>query len=162
MVNGVPFIDFDRTAPSLAKAVLSAIHDVARSGTGARVVRIEPGDLVNASEIARRLGRTRESVRLLIRGTRGPGGFPPPVADLRTRSPVWSWAAVAHWVVANGISQNVGLEQARFIAAANTALSLARHAAPGDLVEALADLQARPSRSTLRNCVAIANEPRGR
>ncbi len=37
-------------------------------------------DWLAASEIAKRVGRTRQSIGLLVRGDRGPGGLPAPVA----------------------------------------------------------------------------------
>jgi hypothetical protein len=123
--SGVPFLDFDREAEDFGAAVLSAIRDVGASGTGLRVVRVEPDDLVNASEIARRLGRTRESVRLLIAGARGPGGFPPPVSNLKGTSPIRSWAAVAEWCLDHRIDDavdSIRCEEARFVARLNATL----------------------------------------
>ena len=76
--HGVQYLDFDREAPSLDDAVLSAVADVERVD-GVEVVRIADAGLVSMADIAARVGRTRESVRLLIEGERGPGGFPAPV-----------------------------------------------------------------------------------
>ena len=64
---------------------------------GARVVHLEPDDLVTMAEIAHRTGRTRESVRLLVKGERGPGGFPPPATHFKTRNTMWEWQEVAAW-----------------------------------------------------------------
>lgn len=94
--DGAGFADFRRRAPSLLHAIRSAIKDI-ESVPGLRVVRIEPEDLVTMAEIARRLGRSRESVRLLVAGDRGRGGFPPPVSRVRERSPLWRWSDVAAW-----------------------------------------------------------------
>ena len=41
MRDGVAFLEFDRTAPSLQDAVTSAIDQVEGSGVGVRVVRVE-------------------------------------------------------------------------------------------------------------------------
>lgn len=49
------------------------------------------------SEIAERLGRSRESIRLLIAGERGPGDFPPPVSHVRTRTRLRRWPDVLRW-----------------------------------------------------------------
>jgi hypothetical protein len=96
--GGVPFADLSREAGDVLEAVASAIKDVEDAGVGATVVRVEPDDLVTITDIAERLGRTGESVRLLIRGDRGPGGFPQPVTRLgRRRSRVWRWADVVEW-----------------------------------------------------------------
>ena len=95
-VDGVGFGDFQRGARSFLAAVSTAIHQV-DSVPGLRVVRIESEDLVTMAEIARRLERSRESIRLLAADARGPGGFPPPVARIRSRSPLWRWVDVAAW-----------------------------------------------------------------
>ncbi len=76
-VDGVQFIDFDRDAASLDVAVLSAVADVEQVG-GFQVVRLANAGLVSIADIAARIGRTRESVRLLVSGARGPGNFPRP------------------------------------------------------------------------------------
>ena len=77
--DGVQYLDFDRNAPSLEDAILSAVVDVERIDA-AEVVRLADAGLVSMADIATRMGRTRESVRLLIAGERGPGGFPLPVS----------------------------------------------------------------------------------
>lgn len=41
MRNGVPYLEFDRTASSLHEAVSSAIEQVEQAGVGVRVVRVE-------------------------------------------------------------------------------------------------------------------------
>ena len=41
MRAGVAFLEFDRQAPSLQKAIRSAIRDVEGAGVGVRVVRVE-------------------------------------------------------------------------------------------------------------------------
>lgn len=69
-VDGVHYSDFDRAAETLADAIASAIHEV-EPMPGLRVRRVEPDDLVTAAEIASRLHRTRESVRLLVARKRG-------------------------------------------------------------------------------------------
>ena len=89
---------FDREAPTEQDAVISAILDVERAGIGARVLRAEADDdWLTASEIAERVGRSRQSVALLARGERGPGDFPTPVARQRSSNPLWSWSQVEAW-----------------------------------------------------------------
>ena len=78
--DGIQYVDFDREAASLDEAVLSAVRDVEHVD-GVSVVRVADAGLVSMTDIASRIGRTRESVRLLITGARGPGGFPAPVTD---------------------------------------------------------------------------------
>ena len=79
---------FDREAETQEDAVLSAIHNAESADIGARVLWVtKDDDWLTASEIAKRVGRTRQSIGLLVRGHRGPGGFPAPwlVTVRRTR-----------------------------------------------------------------------------
>ncbi|MFQ5845167.1 MAG: GTPase RsgA, partial [Planctomycetota bacterium] len=73
------------------------LWDLDRADLDTWLARVEPDDLVTASEIARRARRSRQSIQQLVEGTRGPGGFPPPVSSLTKRSPIWRWAEVAQW-----------------------------------------------------------------
>ena len=123
--HGVQYLDFDREAPSLDAAVLSAVADVERLD-GVEVVRIADAGLVSMADIAARTGRTRESVRLLIEGERGPGGFPPPATDPRSRYRLWRWPEVSRWF---GTHLGSTLDEANegvFIAI-NAGLELRRH-----------------------------------
>jgi len=89
---------FDREAETQEDAVLSAIGDVEAAGIGARVLRVtRDDDWLTASEIATRVGRTRQSIGQLVRGDRGPGGFPAPVARHGLPNPLWSWSDVEAW-----------------------------------------------------------------
>ena len=92
------FCEFDRQASTLLDAVVSAIADV-ESIAGAEVLHVDPDELVWASEIAERTGRSRQSIDMLIRGQRGPGGFPDPVSHA-TRNPLWRWADLEAWFAA--------------------------------------------------------------
>jgi len=97
MIAGVQHLHFDREASSLAEALVSAITAVEQAVPGVRVVRVAPDEYVTLAEIAVRTGRTRESVRLLATGDRGPGDFPPPAARAEQRVKLWRWAEVARW-----------------------------------------------------------------
>ena len=121
--------EFDREAPSLAEAVTSAIEQV-ESVPQLRVLRVEPDEFVSASAIAERTGRTRESVRLLVEGKRGPGGFPAPVAWVDAKTRLWRWSDVARWLsdaLGDAVAAGDGAE---FLAALNAALEL-RARVPG-------------------------------
>lgn len=119
-VDGVAYADFDREADSFIEAVVSAIRAIS-SVPGLRVRRLEPDDLVTAADIAHRLGRTRESVRLLISGQRGAGGFPAPVSHTRRRHRIWRWSDVVAW--ANPDDAHA-IAMARLVAAINAKLDL--------------------------------------
>jgi hypothetical protein len=127
--DGVVFLDFARTADSFSEAVSTAIRDVRTAGFD--VLRVEPDDLVSASEIARRTKRTRQSIRQLSTGTRGPGGFPPPFARLKSTSPLWRWTDIAKWFSDHSIdSRNRAaadsFEQAETIGRVNAVLEAQR------------------------------------
>lgn len=76
-------------------------HMVEHALPGARAERVDE-DLVTATEIAERSGLSREMVRLLASGRRGPGGFPQHRMSVGggTRGPLraWAWAEVAAWL----------------------------------------------------------------
>lgn len=120
-VDGVGYADFVREAGSFGEALRSAIEQV-ESVPGLTVTRVEPDDLVTLSEIGQRLGRSRESVRLLAAGERGAGDFPRPVSHLKARTRLWRWSEVAAW--AQRHDQPIDLTAATAIAAINAALTL--------------------------------------
>lgn len=121
------FADFTREAPTMLDAIISAIAAI-ETVEGLEVLRVDPDELVWASEIAQRTGRTRQSVELLIKGRRGPGGFPSP-ATHATRNPLWRWSEVEVWF-ANYQGRQADTERSAVIGAINGALQ-ARHSLRG-------------------------------
>lgn len=87
--------DFDREGTTLFDSVISAIESIESVG-GLEVLEVSPDDLVWASEIAQRTGRSRQSIDQLVKAQRGPGGFPEP-ASHATRNPLWRWSDVQAW-----------------------------------------------------------------
>jgi hypothetical protein len=120
VIDGVGYGEFIREATSFADAVLTAIHQV-ESVNDLKIRRVEPDDIVTMAEIADRLDRTRESVRLLIAGKRGRGGFPAPISHGRDRGRLWRWADVSAWIDELDAQDQ---EVAHFVAATNSALEL--------------------------------------
>ncbi len=120
-------LHFDRERDSFARAVYSAVQEV-ETVSGLTVVSIENDELVWASEIAERIGRSRQSIDMLIDGRRGPGGFPEPAVVTR-RNPLWNWADVAVWLAAYGIPVEADSERAAVIAVINGALQIRRNLA---------------------------------
>lgn len=128
-VGGVQYIDFDRESDSFEEAVLSAVNDL-ETIEGVDVVRIADAGLVSMADIASRTGRTRESVRLLVVGERGPGGFPAPVTDPRSRYRLWRAAEVEHWLWAHlGDSWDLASREDHVRAAISAGLELRYHSA---------------------------------
>ena len=122
--NSRTFIGIDREAPDFATAVVSAIEDVERALPNVRVIALEPDDLVSQAEIAQRRSRSRESISQLVKGERGPGGFPRPRHFVSDRA-LWLWPDVERW-----FDQYEGREpQAHhdaFITAVNAVLAVRR------------------------------------
>ena len=100
---GLLYIEFSRASTSLEEAIISAIIAVRKSGIGAAVLRVDECNLVTMSEIARRIGRSRQLVHQYMIGKRGPGGFPPPECHLTDHAPLWAWCAVSFWLVQNNL-----------------------------------------------------------
>lgn len=117
--------DFDREAENLETAILTAIRDTESADPAIQVARVEPADLVTAAEIARRTGRSKESIRLLINGDRGDGDFPKPLAGVTTKTKIWSWLEVLRWFHhKNKMDDPQALEQAEVISGINQALEI--------------------------------------
>ncbi|RCW38828.1 hypothetical protein DFQ14_11932 [Halopolyspora algeriensis] len=91
--NGTALVHFDRDAPSLTHALVTAIRDVERAGF--RVQAVETDDLVSLRTIADRLGRSYEGMRLIATGQRGPGAFPVPLSG--DGWSLYSWSQVVDW-----------------------------------------------------------------
>ena len=126
MRNGVLRLSFDRRARTLKDAVLSVIRDVRKAGVD--VLRIELDDPVTQSDIARRIGRSRQVVNQYVKSQRGPGGFPAPVYHVRDKSPLWMWSDVAAWLQRNNLIGGVmHVEDAQQMALINNALEFRRH-----------------------------------
>lgn len=92
--EGIGFVSVDRRAESLSAAIESAVRDV--ESVGLRPMRIDDENHVTLGDIADRIGRSREIVRLWSVGRQGPGGFPPPVNIGDTS--FYSWAEVSVWL----------------------------------------------------------------
>ena len=81
--------DAEVAAFALAQALTGAFP-------GAVAVRVDQ-DLVSIPDIAERTDRSRESVRLLVEGKRGPGRFPSPIGTVGDGIRIWPWATVVNW-----------------------------------------------------------------
>ncbi len=119
---GQLYVEFSRSAKSIEEAILGAIHNVRDAGVGAEVLRVDECNLVTQSEIARRIGRSRQLVSQYISGARGPGAFPPPEFYLAEGAPLWAWCAVSYWFSENDILRPEEGWNARVIAVINNQL----------------------------------------
>ncbi len=121
---GRVYLTFTRRATSLKDAIISAIKNVQESGINATVMRVDECDLVTQSDIARRIGRSRQLVSLYINGFRGPGGFPAPASNITYGAPLWSWCEVAYWLWENNIIKENDLREAQSLSVINSVLEL--------------------------------------
>ncbi|GAA0621773.1 hypothetical protein GCM10009547_25670 [Sporichthya brevicatena] len=121
----VGLLDVDREADTLLDAVLSAVGQ-AESVEGLRVAELVDSDAVTLAEIAERVGRTYESIRLLAEGKRGPGGFPAPLHGLEgpRGARLYSWVEVREWLLGAGVHLDKGPAVDRTLPAIRGALLL--------------------------------------
>jgi hypothetical protein len=128
-------VRFDRPAATLAEAIAAGVRLV--EAVGLRALRVDAEDWVTLGDIAERVGRSRETVRLWALGRLGPGGFPPPLNPGRDTS-FYSWAEVLPW-----LRERMGFElpgEPPVLAAANLVLQLRALAARVPRMDALTDL----------------------
>lgn len=124
--DGSFLYEFDRIAPSLPDALAMALSELTSALPEATVIRVHEYDLASMSDIAARAGRTPESVRLLVKGRRGPGGFPPAAGDLGGRMKVWRWTDVAQWFEETLGEPLPNTSDSAFLQAFNDALDIRR------------------------------------
>jgi hypothetical protein len=133
--EGLGAVVVRRHAPDLARAVTAAVHDV--ESAGLRPVRVASGDWVTLADVAARIGRSREIVRLWSVGRQGPGGFPPPLNPGCDTS-FYSWAEIVQW-----LRRRLGYElpdEEPVLVAMNLALQLRRLAPRLGAMEAVREL----------------------
>lgn len=102
VVDTVQYLDITREAGSYGQALSAALRQAREAGATVRhVLEVDengqprPG-LVSLADIARRTGWTREYVRLLATGKRGPGDFPSPHRD--SAPALYAWVDVVEWL----------------------------------------------------------------
>lgn len=124
--DGSFLYEFDRVAPSLPDALTAGLGELTDALPEATVIRVHEYDLVSLRDIAARSGRTVESVRLLVRGRRGPGGFPTAAGNLGGHMQVWRLAEVAEWFQHTLGEPLPETQDAAFLQAFNDALDICR------------------------------------
>lgn len=124
--DGSFLLEFDRHSPDLPQAITAALRELLEALPDAHVLRVEEDDLATMADIAGRAGRTPESIRLLVNGSRGPGGFPPAAGRLDARTKVWRWSDVAEWF-ADALGEHLpDTADSAFLQAFNDALEIRR------------------------------------
>lgn len=124
--DGSFLYEFDRVAPTLPDALATALGELSSALPKASVIRVHEYDLPTMRDIAERSGRSVESVRLLVRGKRGPGGFPRAAGNLGGRVQVWRLAEVAEWFEHTLGQPLPDTADSAFLQAFNDALDISR------------------------------------
>jgi hypothetical protein len=124
--DGTYLLEFDRRASSLPRALASALRELLHTLPSATILRVEEDDLATMADIAKRSGRTPESIRLLAGGKRGPGSFPPAAGRLDSRTKIWRWADVAQWFETALDEPLPDTSDSAFLQAFNDALEIRR------------------------------------
>jgi hypothetical protein len=124
--DGSFLLELDRRSSSLPRALGVAVAELLQTLPDVTVLRVEEDDLATMADIAKRSGRTPESIRLLVSGRRGPGGFPPAAGRIDARTKVWRWADVAEWFEQAIGEPLPGTSDSAFLQAFNSALEIRR------------------------------------
>jgi len=135
--RGLIIAEFAREAPTLSRAILTAMEGV--RAAGASVERIEPDYLVSLSEIAERCQLSKQAISLYAKGERGIG-FPPPSAKVMSGHPLWDWCAVAAWLHDKALLDREAAVAARIIKEVNASV-LAAHVPHDGLMQRLEALE---------------------
>src|SRR5687767_8426683 len=155
------------TGPSVAAPRWSPTCRGRRSDVGSPsgCPDLAPPSTQHAGNIARRLGRSHESVRLYSRNRRGPGNFPAPVGKIDDKTAVWDWGDIAQWWEQTHGEPVSGTADSAFLTIVNCALEMRRAAArlaggPEEEFAAVADLlpsevKRSANRASAQNAVAV-------
>lgn len=99
--DGATYAAFTRETASaseaVSEAVRSAVEAIHRADPAGQILGLDQ-DLVSASDIAERIGVTRQAIGHYVAGTRGPGGFPRPDGVIGNGQRIWRWARVHEWL----------------------------------------------------------------
>lgn len=95
--HGVYRLAVANEGSSAVDALKDLLPRLASIAPSMRVLRLDP-DLVGISDIAERVGRTRQNVQQWVDGTRSSSQPFPPPEGVAGRSLVWRWADVNSWL----------------------------------------------------------------
>jgi hypothetical protein len=121
--SGRVYMTFSRNASSMIDAITSAIENIRKANIGAGVLRVDTCNLVTQSEIARRLGLSRQCTENYVNGKRL-SGFPAPGCNIIDGQPLYFWCEVAYWACQNSLLRPDANTEAQEIAILNNILEL--------------------------------------
>lgn len=82
--------------PTLAVAIMEVVEHVEASAPGVHALQVEADPLLTIRDIAERVGRSLDSVRHAITGSRGVAGFPSSEMSSAGHR-LWRWSKIATW-----------------------------------------------------------------
>lgn len=100
-VDGTLEVHLEVEAATSEAALRAAVLLIESTAPGARVTRIDL-DLVAASDIAERVGVSRQAVTSWVGTERRGLRFPAPVGRVAGGTRIWGWSQVLPWLQANG------------------------------------------------------------
>lgn len=100
-VDGVVSVHVDIEAASADDAVRGAVHLLEGAIHGLTVLQIDL-DLVGATDLAERVGVSRQAVAKWTSAGLGGNAFPAPLGHLAGGTRVWAWSTVLPWLHASG------------------------------------------------------------
>jgi hypothetical protein len=146
-------------ASSALKAADDLIRAIASAVPSARPLRLDE-DLVSISDIAERIGVTREAVRNWANGTRK-AGFPLPRGIVGDAIKVWAWSDVDAWAQANlMLGKDERYPSAHDVALINALIEDARDRQATTAAAAASWTEASNLVPSAASTVAVARSPR--
>ena len=108
--NNTVYLQFTREANSAQEAIYSALSNI--KDAGFKDLIIEESSAITISEIASKAELSRQAIHNYVKGLRGNGNFPKPIAGLSSNNPLYDWYEVAQWLNNHNALSNEGLEVA--------------------------------------------------
>ncbi len=109
--NNTVYLKFTREANSAHEAIDSALSNI--KDAGFRDLIVEESGAITISEIASKAELSRQAIHNYVKGLRGDGNFPKPIAGLSSNNPLYDWYEVAQWLNSHKALSKESLEVAQ-------------------------------------------------
>lgn len=148
--NNTVYLQFTREANSAQEAILSALSDIKVAGF--KDLIIEESSAITISEIANKAALTRQAIHNYVKGHRGDGNFPKPIAGLSSNNPLYDWYEVAQWLNNHNALSDESLEVAHVARKFNHNIPVSPILKSKAVTMNLAIRQTRPNFSEVMKC----------
>lgn len=108
--NNTVYLQFTREANSAQEAILLALSNIRDAGFNDLI--IEESNAITISDIASKAELSRQAIHNYVKGHRGDGNFPKPIAGLSSNNPLYDWYEVAQWLNNHNALSDESLEVA--------------------------------------------------